>query len=106
MMLVSVTERIHEIGLRKAIGATNKQILRQFITEAFALCFVGALAAVVVVEVAELTTECLSGGGLVYTPYVPTIRLVRQNPFQFCVMVKSHAQIIQRLGRRRAKHSA
>ncbi len=47
MMLVSVTERIHEIGLRKAIGATNKQILRQFITEAFALCFVGALAGVV-----------------------------------------------------------
>ncbi|QQS18080.1 ABC transporter permease [Candidatus Saccharibacteria bacterium] len=46
MMLVSVTERIHEIGLRKAIGATNKQILRQFITEAFALCFVGALVGV------------------------------------------------------------
>ena len=75
----------------------------------FAVFYGGAtrvVQAVVVVEVAELTTECLSGGGLVYTPYVPTIRLVRQNPFQFCVMVKSHAQIIQRLGRRRAKHSA
>lgn len=47
MMLVSVTERIHEIGLRKAIGATNKQILRQFITEAFALCVVGAVLGVI-----------------------------------------------------------
>ncbi len=46
MMLVSVTERIHEIGLRKAIGATNKQILRQFMTEAFALCVVGAIVGV------------------------------------------------------------
>ena len=47
MMLVSVTERIHEIGLRKAIGATNRQILRQFVTEAFALCVVGALLGVI-----------------------------------------------------------
>ncbi len=47
MMLVSVTERIHEIGLRKAIGATNRQILRQFMTEAFALCSVGAVLGVV-----------------------------------------------------------
>ena len=48
MMLVSVTERIHEIGLRKAIGATNQQILRQFVTEAFALCVVGALLGLLV----------------------------------------------------------
>jgi len=47
MMLVSVTERIHEIGLRKAIGATNKQILRQFMTEAFALCVVGSIIGLV-----------------------------------------------------------
>lgn len=43
MMLVSVTERIHEIGLRKAIGATNHQIMRQFVTEAFAVSLVGSL---------------------------------------------------------------
>lgn len=47
MMLVSVTERIHEIGLRKAIGATNQQILRQFMTEAFVLCLIGAVVGVV-----------------------------------------------------------
>ena len=48
MMLVSVTERIHEIGLRKAIGATNRQILRQFVTEAFVLCLMGAVVGLVV----------------------------------------------------------
>lgn len=42
MMLVSVTERIHEIGLRKAIGATNSQIMRQFVTEAAAISAVGS----------------------------------------------------------------
>jgi putative ABC transport system permease protein len=43
IMLVSVTERMHEIGLRKAIGATNKQILRQFVAEAFVISFTGAV---------------------------------------------------------------
>ncbi|MDB5169839.1 MAG: putative Efflux transporter, permease protein [Candidatus Saccharibacteria bacterium] len=43
VMLVSVTERIHEIGIRKAVGATNRQILNQFITEAAVLCVVGSI---------------------------------------------------------------
>ncbi len=46
VMLVSVTERIHEIGLRKAIGATQRQIMDQFIAEAFALSIVGAFVGV------------------------------------------------------------
>lgn len=48
VMLVAVTERTHEIGIRKAIGATNRQIRSQFITEAVVLCLVGGLAAVVI----------------------------------------------------------
>ena len=48
IMLVSVTERTHEIGLRMAVGARRRAILQQFLAESVVLCFLGGLAGILV----------------------------------------------------------
>lgn len=53
IMLVTVTERTKEIGLRKAVGATKFAILIQFLTEAIIITFVGALIGLAITFIAS-----------------------------------------------------
>jgi putative ABC transport system permease protein len=68
IMLVSVTERTHEIGIRKAIGATNQQIMRQFLTEAVVLSLVGSVIGVVLSLIANFLIR-------LFTSLEPTVNL-------------------------------
>lgn len=59
IMLVSVTERTFEVGLRKALGATKKQILLQFLIESSLLCIMGGVLGLVLAAVATQVVGAL-----------------------------------------------
>ena len=98
IMLVSVTERTREIGIRKALGATRREIRFQFLTEAVILCMAGGIIGVLLgLGLAALTANVSpvpaaatpgtvlvgllfsSGVGIVFGA-LPAIRAARLNP--------------------------
>ncbi len=66
VMLVSVTERMQEIGIRKAVGATNRQIRNQFLVEATVLSVIGGIIGVIISCLINLLLR-------IFTPLQPII---------------------------------
>lgn len=61
IMLVSVTERTREIGLRKAVGANNNDILFQFIIESVVICILGGLIGIMLGSMISVILSKLAG---------------------------------------------
>ena len=75
IMLVSVTERTREIGVRKALGATNRQILGQFLVEAIVLSLLGGFIGVALAVVSGVLISFFTTLTPAFTPGIILIAL-------------------------------
>ena len=98
IMLVSVTERTREIGLRLAIGALEREVLMQFLIEAVVLAALGGLVGIVLAALASVVLSGVMGIPFLFSPavnlasfffsavigvvfgYFPARRAARMNP--------------------------
>ena len=89
IMLVSVTERTREIGLRKAVGARDKDILIQFLLEAVLLSLIGGSIGVLIGSGLTVFLSSLALWGLEWEAAMPTYGIVLAFGFSALIGVAS-----------------